>query len=44
MRATIMHKARDVRVENDPGAVVQHPADAVTRITRACICGGDLWP
>jgi threonine dehydrogenase-like Zn-dependent dehydrogenase len=44
MRATVMHKARDVRVENVPDAVIQHPTDAVIRITRACICGSDLWP
>jgi len=44
MRATVMHKARDVRVENVPDAVIQHPTDAVIRITLACICGSDLWP
>ena len=44
MRATIMHKARDVRVENVPDAAIQKPTDAVIRITRACICGSDLWP
>jgi threonine dehydrogenase-like Zn-dependent dehydrogenase len=44
MRATVMHKARDVRVENVPDAVIQHPTDAVIRITRGCICGSDLWP
>jgi threonine dehydrogenase-like Zn-dependent dehydrogenase len=44
MRATVMHKARDVRVENVPDAAIQKPTDAVIRITRACICGSDLWP
>jgi threonine dehydrogenase-like Zn-dependent dehydrogenase len=44
MRATVMHKARDVRVETIPDATIQHPTDAVIRITRACICGSDLWP
>jgi threonine dehydrogenase-like Zn-dependent dehydrogenase len=44
MRATVMHKARDVRIENVPDAAIQDPTDAVTRITRACICGSDLWP
>ena len=44
MRATIMPKAHDVRIVNvgDPG--IQEPTDAVIRITRACICGSDLWP
>jgi len=44
MRATIMYKAGDVRVENVPDAKLVEPTDAVIRITRACICGSDLWP
>src|ERR1700712_922136 len=44
MRATLMHKAHDVRIENVPDAAIQHPTEAVIRITRACICGSDLWP
>jgi threonine dehydrogenase-like Zn-dependent dehydrogenase len=44
MRATVMHKAGDVRIENVPDAAIQNPTDAVIRITRACICGSDLWP
>jgi threonine dehydrogenase-like Zn-dependent dehydrogenase len=44
MRATIMHKAHDVRIENVPDAAIRNPTDALIRITRACICGSDLWP
>src|SRR3954468_18275440 len=44
MRATVMHKAHDVRIENVPDAAIQTATDAVIRITRACICGSDLWP
>src|SRR5438034_5699787 len=44
MRATVMHKAGDVRIENVPDAAIKDPTDAVIRITRACICGSDLWP
>jgi threonine dehydrogenase-like Zn-dependent dehydrogenase len=44
MRATVMHKAHDVTIENVPDAAIQEPTDAVIRITRACICGSDLWP
>jgi threonine dehydrogenase-like Zn-dependent dehydrogenase len=44
MRATIMRKAHDVRIENVPDAAIQNPTDAVIRVTRACICGSDLWP
>jgi threonine dehydrogenase-like Zn-dependent dehydrogenase len=44
MRATIMPRAHEVRIENIPDAAIQEPTDAVIRITRACICGSDLWP
>ena len=44
MRATVMHRAKDVRIENVPDAAIVHPTDAVIRITRSCICGSDLWP
>lgn len=44
MRATIMYRAGDVRVENVPDATIQNPTDALVRVTRACICGSDLWP
>ncbi len=44
MRATLMHKAGDVRVETVPDAAIREPTDAVIRVTRACICGSDLWP
>jgi threonine dehydrogenase-like Zn-dependent dehydrogenase len=44
MRATIMYRAGDVRIENVPDAAIVKPTDAVIRITRACICGSDLWP
>ena len=44
MRATVMHGAGDVRVETVPDASLAEPTDAVVRVTRACICGSDLWP
>src|SRR5438128_6350053 len=44
MRATIMFGAGDVRIENVPDATIIEPTDAVVRVTRACICGSDLWP
>jgi len=44
MRATVMYAAGDVRVETVPDPTIQQPADAVVRVTRACICGSDLWP
>src|SRR6266436_9793790 len=44
MRATIMHGAGDVRTETVPDAQLIESTDAVVRVTRACICGSDLWP
>jgi threonine dehydrogenase-like Zn-dependent dehydrogenase len=44
MRATVMYGAHDVRVENVPDARLIEPTDALVRVTRACICGSDLWP
>ncbi|MEP6945700.1 MAG: zinc-dependent alcohol dehydrogenase family protein [Acidobacteriota bacterium] len=44
MKATILYGAGDVRVENVPDAAIIEPTDAVVRVTRACICGSDLWP
>jgi threonine dehydrogenase-like Zn-dependent dehydrogenase len=44
MRATIMHKAGDVRIETVPDAALLHATDALIRVVRACICGSDLWP
>jgi threonine dehydrogenase-like Zn-dependent dehydrogenase len=44
MRATVMYGAGDVRVENMPDAQLTEPTDAVIRVTRACVCGTDLWP
>jgi hypothetical protein len=39
-----MYGAGDVRVEEVPDARVVEPTDAVLQVTRACVCGSDLWP
>ena len=44
MRATVMYGAGDVRIENVPDPKIIEPTDAIVRVTRACICGSDLWP
>src|SRR5918999_2465765 len=44
MRATVMYSAGDVRIENVPDPSIVDPSDAILRVTRACICGSDLWP
>jgi threonine dehydrogenase-like Zn-dependent dehydrogenase len=44
MRATLMYGARDVRIENVADAHLIEPTDALVRVTRAAVCGSDLWP
>jgi threonine dehydrogenase-like Zn-dependent dehydrogenase len=44
MRATVMHGAGDVRIEDVPDAHLIEPTDALVAVTRAAICGSDLWP
>ena len=44
MRATVIHGAGDVRVEEVPDPALREPTDAVVRVLRSCICGSDLWP
>jgi len=39
-----MFGAHDVRIQNVPDATIVSPTDALVRVTRACICGSDLWP
>ena len=42
MRALTWQGRRDVRVEDVPDPTIQHPTDAVVRITSSAICGSDL--
>src|SRR4051794_12936482 len=44
MRATVMFGAGDVRIENVPDSRLIEPTDALVNVSRACICGSDLWP
>lgn len=44
MRAALMFGAGDVRIADVPDARLVEPTDAVVRVTRAAICGSDLWP
>jgi threonine dehydrogenase-like Zn-dependent dehydrogenase len=44
VRATVIHAARDIRVEDVPDPAVQRPGDAVVRVVASCVCGSDLWP
>jgi threonine dehydrogenase-like Zn-dependent dehydrogenase len=44
MHATVMSGAGDVRIENVPDARLIEPTDALVAVSRAAICGSDLWP
>lgn len=44
MKATVIYGAGDVRVENVPDAQIKESTDALVVVTRAAICGSDLWP
>lgn len=44
MRATTIHGAGDIRVEEVPDPVLKKPTDAIIKVTAGCICGSDLWP
>lgn len=44
MLATVIHAARDIRVEEVPDPVLSTGADAIVRVVAACVCGSDLWP
>jgi len=44
MRATVMFGAGDVRIEAIADARIIEPTDALVVVSRACICGSDLWP
>jgi threonine dehydrogenase-like Zn-dependent dehydrogenase len=44
MRAAVMYKAGDVRVDTVPDPSLVEPTDAIVRVTCAAICGSDLWP
>jgi len=39
-----MYEAGDVRTEDVADPSIEEPTDAILRVTRACICGSDLWP
>jgi threonine dehydrogenase-like Zn-dependent dehydrogenase len=42
MRAVTWHGRRDVRVDNVPDPTIEHPTDAIIRVTSTGICGSDL--
>ena len=43
MKATMIHAARDVRLEDQADPSIQKSTDAIVRVVAACVCGSDLW-
>src|SRR3954470_11982911 len=44
MRGTVLYGPGDIRFEDRETPSVEHPTDAVIRISATCVCGSDLWP
>src|SRR5204863_4274200 len=44
MRATILHRPRDIRCEEVAEPKILYPTDAIIKLSATCICGSDLWP
>lgn len=42
MRALVWHHKNDVRCDNVPDPVIEHPRDAIIKVTSCAICGSDL--
>src|SRR3954469_2447262 len=42
MRAVAWHGTHDVRVDTVPDPAIEHPTDAIIRVTSTGICGSDL--
>jgi threonine dehydrogenase-like Zn-dependent dehydrogenase len=42
MKALTYHGKRDVRVDDVPDPTIEHPTDAVIRVTSSGLCGSDL--
>lgn len=42
MKAAVFHKPKDIRFENVPDPRIEHPRDAIVRVTATAICGSDL--
>ena len=42
MKAVVFHGVGDIRLEDVPEPKIQHPQDAIVRITTTAICGTDL--
>ena len=44
MQATVLHAARDIRLDDVSEPTIVEPTDAIISLSATCICGSDLWP
>lgn len=42
MKAVVFHDVGDIRLDNVPEPKIEHPQDAIVRLTASAICGTDL--
>ena len=42
MRATVLHRPRDIRCEEIADPKILFPTDAIIKLSATCICGSDL--
>lgn len=43
MNAAVFYGPRDIRIKEVSDPKIQHPTDAIVKVTYAAICGSDLW-
>jgi threonine dehydrogenase-like Zn-dependent dehydrogenase len=43
VRGTVIHAARDIRLEDLPEPNITEHTDAVVRTVATCVCGSDRW-
>ncbi|MDQ3731494.1 MAG: glutathione-dependent formaldehyde dehydrogenase, partial [Pseudomonadota bacterium] len=42
MRALVWHGKEDIRCDSIPDPEIEHPRDAIVKVTSCAICGSDL--
>ena len=42
MKALVWHGKQDIRYETVPDPEIEHPRDAIIKVTSCAICGSDL--
>ena len=42
MKALVWHDPEDIRYEDVPDPQIEHPRDAIIKVTTCAICGSDL--